>query len=437
MASPDRELGVAESAAGQLVASGSVNSTNTALKFLMVGPTAQSQRMVGLGSDVFEALVLSIADLPARWIDYTAIDAIALSPQNLNDLAEKRPEVLTAIRRWSRAGGQLWINPVGDNWERIADVERLLELTPLDAADGTVRDADLPRGWKPIEFGERGGPTRITFRHIPTGRTQEFTDPTTIATLRVDPDYSIVSEVEPAPLRADENSNRTNANGEKPATDSTKWYIQRPNGLGYVRAFRRVWDPVGFGISWRMLLGATPYDLSTMPTPLTAAIETTRTWESRHGMTPDSANPDFANLLVPGVGLAPVTEFRVLITVFVLVIGPLNYWLLKRTNRLHLLILTVPLVALALTSGLFAYAMLSDGLSTTVRVRSFTTLDQRRARPRAGRGSRTIPASRPRRSDAAGRRHALPDHPRLERDQRQRVRSARPARWSGRTAISG
>ena len=35
-------------------------------------------------------------------------------------------------------------------------------------------------------------------------------------------------------------------------------------------------------------------------------------------MTPDDANLDFAKLLVPGVGLAPVTEFRVLITLFVL-----------------------------------------------------------------------------------------------------------------------
>jgi len=88
------------------------------------------------------------------------------------------------------------------------------------------------------------------------------------------------------------------------------------------------------------------------------------------------ANDDFANLLVPGVGLAPVTEFRLLITLFVLAIGPLNYWLLLRANRLYLILFTVPLTALALTSALFGYAFVSDGLDTNVRVRSYTHLDQ-------------------------------------------------------------
>ncbi len=66
-----------------------------------------------------------------------------------------------------------------------------------------------------------------------------------------------------------------------------------------------------------------------------------------------------------------------LITLFVLVIGPLNYWLLKRYKRLQLLVLTVPLAAGVATVALFAYAIVSDGFATTVRVRSFTTLDQR------------------------------------------------------------
>jgi hypothetical protein len=373
----DRELGVAESAAGQLVATGSVNSTNTALKFLMVGPKAQSQRMVGLGSDVFEALVLSIADLPTRWIDYSAIDAVAISPQNLRQLSDTRPDVLAAIRLWNHAGGQLWVNPVGDRWEQLAEVERLLELPPPVVVAGAESTADVPRGWSPLEFDRNSGMIQVTFQHIPTGRIEEVSDPTRIAALKLEPEYMIVGNEEPSGPQPEGDDQRVAANGEASSTDSARWYLQRPNGLGYVRAFRREWDPVGFGISWRMLLGATPYELSTMPTPLTVAMETTKTWESRHGMTPDSANSDFANWLVPGVGLAPVTEFRVMITVFVLVIGPLNFWLLKRSDRLYLLILTVPLLALALTFGLFAYAMLSDGLSTTVRVRSFTTLDQR------------------------------------------------------------
>ena len=114
-----------------------------------------------------------------------------------------------------------------------------------------------------------------------------------------------------------------------------------------------------------------------LPRSLSYGLRRVQRWDSRHGLTPDSANVEFAKLLVPGVGLAPVTEFRVLITLFVLLIGPINYWLLKRAKRLHLMVLTVPAAALVTTLALFGYAILADGFDTRVRAQSFTTLDQR------------------------------------------------------------
>jgi hypothetical protein len=100
-------------------------------------------------------------------------------------------------------------------------------------------------------------------------------------------------------------------------------------------------------------------------------------WEHRHGLSTHFPTSDFWNFLIPGVGLAPVTAFHVLITLFVLALGPLNYFLLYRRNRLHLLVVTVPVGAAVVTSGLFAYALLADGLATRVRARSLTVLDQR------------------------------------------------------------
>jgi hypothetical protein len=76
------------------------------------------------------------------------------------------------------------------------------------------------------------------------------------------------------------------------------------------------------------------------------------------------------------VGIAPVTEFQFLITCFVITIGPLNYWLLKRHGRLPLLLVTVPLIAVGVTLLLFAYGLIADGLGVQVRARSYTWLDQ-------------------------------------------------------------
>jgi len=76
--------------------------------------------------------------------------------------------------------------------------------------------------------------------------------------------------------------------------------------------------------------------------------------------------------------LAPVTEFRILISLFVLVIGPVNYFLLRRWKRLHLLVLTIPAGAMLVTGALFGYALIADGLGVKLRARSLTLIDQRR-----------------------------------------------------------
>jgi hypothetical protein len=57
-----------------------------------------------------------------------------------------------------------------------------------------------------------------------------------------------------------------------------------------------------------------------------------------------------------------------------IVIGPVNYWLLKRSKRLHLLLITVPAGAATITLLLFGYALIRDGLGTRARLRSVSEL---------------------------------------------------------------
>ena len=87
-------------------------------------------------------------------------------------------------------------------------------------------------------------------------------------------------------------------------------------------------------------------------------------WYQRHGMSLHRENDEYWNWLVPGIGRAPVGSFLILIAVFVIVIGPVNYFLLRRKRRLYLLLVTVPLGAALVTLALFAYALISDGLGS-------------------------------------------------------------------------
>ena len=64
-------------------------------------------------------------------------------------------------------------------------------------------------------------------------------------------------------------------------------------------------------------------------------------------------------------------------SLWVLVIGLLNYLWLWRRRRLYLLVITIPVVAFATSLALFGYSAVAHGFGTRSRVRSLTLLDQK------------------------------------------------------------
>lgn len=357
---------------------------NSGKTFLSMGAASGQRSLVAPNSMEFEVLSLAASEFPNRWIEYTCFDVVTLSVSELRTLSQQNPAAFRAIARWVRAGGQLWVNDVGDEYEHLPELSTMFQLpeklvtaaeaSKKDDAKGLVSEFSFGTGWQPIRFNKGSTEGQVaTFLNHTTGAVQTVRDPDTIVKLQGDSNYSMTGM-------------RFESAGENPgvitAADSSEWFVEQRLGLGNVRAFRQTNDVSLFqqsrpGMSANAAANAQTADPGQMPPALTAALQTTGRWSVRHGVVPDDASIEFANLLVPGVGMAPVREFQVLITLFVLVIGPLNYWLLKRWKRLHLMILTVPLAAAAITLGLFAYAIASDGFNTKVRSHSFTALDQR------------------------------------------------------------
>lgn len=100
-------------------------------------------------------------------------------------------------------------------------------------------------------------------------------------------------------------------------------------------------------------------------------------WGKRFGVNPEAGpTVEFSDWLLPGQGAAPVTLFRVMLTVFVVLVGPFNYWILRAWGKQHLLVVTTPILAALFTVALLGYALLADGLATKARVQSLTYLDQ-------------------------------------------------------------
>jgi hypothetical protein len=254
------------------------------------------------GSQLRTVECWALPDFPDQWINYSGFDIVCLSRDQLADLGTSRPAALRALAAWTAAGGNLWVWDLGDQWQHVPEVEKILGLPPGRGA----ATAGAPPGWK------------VSNKHFPLGF--------------------------PGPPR----------------------FLLRPMQAGLVVALASAQPFPGTAADWGRVLGSTGDDRWC--------------WYQRHGLSLKRTNPDFWNFLIPGVGLAPVTQFCVLISVFVIGIGPVNYWLLRRRRQLHLLLLTIPASAAAVTLLLFAYALVADGLDVRVRARSVTRLDQRSGR---------------------------------------------------------
>lgn len=281
------------------------------------------------------------AELPERWIDYSSLDMLWVSVDELRSLNRKRPAVFAAILRWTAAGGNLCIYGAGDDWQWLREIESILEL-----GDPPAEDDDPLRGWVT--------PDKSVFGKFLTGIGNEAAaDP--VYEGAESPDTFVPTQ----PLTdADDRPTPTPV----PTPPKQPPFLSRQFDLGVVAVFAADKPFPGDADIWQWFfnsLGSQRW-----------------LWTQRHGLSATRRNADFWDFLIPGVGLAPVTAFRVLISLFVLVIGPLNYLLLRRWKRLHLLLVTIPGGALLVTGLLFGYAVVADGLGTRVRVRSFTHIDQ-------------------------------------------------------------
>jgi hypothetical protein len=391
----DKDLSLDQASAFSYT-SGVSQTSSTAVTFLVPGSTSKHRSLVGTTSTEVEVLSLELAAFPTRWIDYSALDVVSVSLTEMNQLATSNPVAFEALGRWVRAGGQLWICEVGKELEHLSEVSKSWHVpetmvadevdaasddnakstSASDKADEKPKEKDVQHvvkdGWKVLRFRRFSGDGQIaTFLDTRNGVRRAARDPESIARMQNNPNL----------VKTEERSELNGDNRGRRSPDSSLWFVEQNLGLGKLRAYRGGNEvgtlPLTPTVANPNSAVAGPDTPDELPRALANGLRRTQRWDTRHGMTPDTANTEFAKFLVPGVGMAPVTYFQVLITLFVLFIGPANYWFLKRVKRLHLMVLTVPLAAGITTLALFAYAILADGFDTRVRAESFTTLDQR------------------------------------------------------------
>ena len=283
-----------------------------------------------------------VGEIPKRWIDLSQFDVTVISADDLQRLSAQ-PARLQAVRDWVRGGTTLIVYGAGEEFERLAEIEKHLVLAPLPP---DPEESEAYRGWTLPDAKRHNKTLRFTADNLRNpygpvyGLAQSYSS-TAMASLDEDADVN-AADLLPAPT--------------KPP------FLRRSAGLGTVVAIASDKPFPGQETDWIWIFNSVPSNQWS--------------WYQRNGLSLYRQNDDYWSFLIPGVGQAPVISFLLLVSLFAAVIGPVNYILLGRVRRLYLLLITVPAGAILVTSALFGYAVLTDGLGVRLRTRSFTDLDQ-------------------------------------------------------------
>ncbi len=270
--------------------------------------------------------------LPDRWIDYSGLDIVAVPL----DIFEKLPvDTRLAILGWTRTGGNLLIYDVKESPEASARLAKLLELDVRAGAADWTKPATEQRQIVPnYQFDPYGNPVHES------------------ATYEIGPEGVSTTPVPPGAA----------ASNEFRWGNGNEAFAMHPYLQGTVIAFRENPFP-GSRHEWAWLLN-------------TLGPERFQ-WTKRMGMSARHENSEFTEFLIPGISGVPVLAFLVLITLFSIGIGPVNYFFLAKRKRLHLLVLTIPIIAIFTSLSLFGYSIIAHGFDTKSRQRSVTVVDQR------------------------------------------------------------
>ncbi len=143
-------------------------------------------------------------------------------------------------------------------------------------------------------------------------------------------------------------------------------------GLGRVFVASMTWPPQHATLARE---GQAPLDLDleqSLVRALCYAGGRFSTVPSQHGERVAGSQPE-----IPGLGAIPHRVFAALLILFAIVIGPINFYVIKRTKRPVLLLVSIPAIALVTSIALLAYGVFFQGLDIKTGSNSMAMLDQR------------------------------------------------------------
>lgn len=267
---------------------------------------------------------IDYADLPDRVGLLAGVDVVVTPLADFLAARTKAPAQFAALRAWALSGGNLVVAGFGPDWEESAEVETAL-----------VGGAAPEDQWR-------------------TAAANDFN--------------SVMQQFRAQAGRVYNYNNNANTELRKKFEDAT-WTDASP----YQKQVRA--RNVGFGtlVAFQDRFRGNVRDEGAML--LFSLLGPERSCgAARLGTGVEGVSSTVAALDLQNIGKPPILSFQILITLFVLVIGPVNFFYLRKRNLTALTVVTVPLLGAAVTVAFLLFAFLSEGFSIRGRSRSFTQL---------------------------------------------------------------
>ncbi|QDV47364.1 hypothetical protein Enr13x_72730 [Stieleria neptunia] len=334
--------------------------------------------------------------LQASWIGYSQLDLILAPYPLLQRIEQEQPDRLAELKRWVSAGGQIWAYaaPLQAAPSQAAPNDISVDSEAVRGTGRAVQvDGERPEGSRPA--ANKNPPLGVT----PLDRSPAGADrPSWLGGARGDVNKSFRYWAKPSSTMTLSQPNDTSAIQYQPWNYGT--YYSNSYAYGSSEKTRKsvyedlvaVKHPMVQTVTKKKLLaglGVMPYGwgrvvLIEQEDPFPGSFQLWKSlemdkqkWGERNGVDYATGNDSYWAWLMSTVGQPPVTMFVILNGLFVLIMGPLLYFGLRRRGRLYLLYFLAPALAFFATMGLFFYAFLSDGFDNRARIRQLTWIDGR------------------------------------------------------------
>lgn len=290
-------------------------------------------------SDVFSGCPLG--DLPQQWLGLVNVRNLLISWSDLKTLRASRPEACDALADWAAMGGHLFVYDCGD----VTGDDRALMAVLVPGKNETGNSPG--RGKTPWRvpspelkaldssassygFGDQEWVDYRSYAYYEEEAPDDTVDPTRLKLVEAtspDQEEMLVTDFGRGYLTCV----RSDMSGWKSSEWMDWWNVQQMMS-------RSIMSEIGSNTLMHLL------------------------------------DPEFN---IPTLSEPPRLAFQILITGFVLLVGPVFFIVFRRAKRLYLWLLMTPLVSLAACLGMVVFAIFYEGFDTKGRIASVTFLDHR------------------------------------------------------------